>query len=89
MGVSIREIEGVHPFNRWGRQAAKDAGNMWEKYRMWCPRRGSNSRLRLRRPALYPLSYRGSTRLQNITLAREPTSRHKTLLWWTNPDPRH
>ena len=26
----------------------------------WYPRRGSNSRLRLRRPALYPLSYRGT-----------------------------
>ena len=25
----------------------------------WCPRRESNSRLWLRRPALYPLSYRG------------------------------
>ena len=26
---------------------------------LWYPRRGSNSRLRLRRPALYPLSYGG------------------------------
>ena len=27
---------------------------------MWYPRRESNSRLWLRRPALYPLSYRGT-----------------------------
>ena len=41
---------------------------------LWYPRRGSNSRLRLRRPALYPLSYRGTLPLENITDARSPTT---------------
>ena len=37
---------------------------------IWYPRRGSNSRPRLRRPVLYPLSYRGTKRLRIAWLPR-------------------
>ena len=41
-----------------------------EQWERWYPRRGSNSRLRLRRPALYPLRYRGMLCPKNITLVK-------------------
>ena len=60
-----------------------------EQWDRWYPRRGSNSRLRLRRPALYPLSYRGMLCPKNITLVKWPTSKRYTVRWWTNPDAEH
>ena len=57
----------------WERGTERRCGEE-KKGGKWYPRRGSNSRLRLRRPALYPLSYRGTHQAKNIMvgLARQP-----------------
>ena len=53
----FRRNDGGEGDRRRGR--AEGAANS-DAIARWYPRRGSNSRLRLRRPALYPLSYRGT-----------------------------
>ena len=63
-----RWFKSPHRKGGWGTSSRKRGLGGFPALHLWYPRRGSNSRLRLRRPALYPLSYRGTHQAKNITV---------------------